>query len=337
MQFKEKLMNTDKVMNTDKAMKLLITGTTGFIGSHLLQHLSQQHEVTTLGRSKSERWFGKHIDLDLKDLSSKMLSLSDFDAIIHSAARAHVMNDSSSDPIEEYRRVNTYPTLELATQAAEQGVKRFIFISSIKVNGESTTVSTPFCAQDKIAPTDPYAQSKAEAEQKLNELALKTNMEIVIIRSPLVYGPGVKANISSLMGFVKRGVPLPFACIKNNKRSIISIQNLVDLITICTTRPSIGNKTFLASDGIDISTSDMVHLMRVSLGYKYKWQLPVPVWMFKIAGKIFGKMDMVERLTGSLRVDISETKAILNWAPPLSIEDGFKAMAESLENETTEE
>ncbi|CFW10481.1 UDP-glucose 4-epimerase [Vibrio cholerae] len=238
------------------------------------------------------------------------------------------MNDDSSDPLSEFRAVNTEGTLNLARQAAKTGVKRFIFLSSIKVNGESTSGRQSFTAFNTRSPEDPYGQSKAEAEEQLLELGKQTGMEIVIIRPTLVYGPGVKANFASLMSLVAKGIPLPFGCISNNKRSLVSVDNLVDLIITCIDHPKAANQVFLVSDDHDVSTSEMVREMAIALG-KPTWQLPVPIWCYKLAGKLFNKSDVVDRLIGSLQVDISHTKETLDWAPPQTLQEGFKKTAEA--------
>ncbi len=208
------------------------------------------------------------------------------------------MNDDAIDPLEEYREVNTYGTVNLARQAAMSGVKRFVFISSIKVNGESTRPGHPFSHDDECLPQDFYGQSKAEAESELFKLSKETGLEVVVIRPTLVYGPGVKANFASLMSLVKKGAPLPFGCINGNKRSLVSVNNLVDLIVTCLEHPKAVNQVFLASDDHDLSTSEMVREMAFAFG-KRTWQLPIPVFCYKLIGSLFNKKDMVDRLLGS--------------------------------------
>ncbi|GHZ42263.1 glycosyltransferase [Vibrio cholerae] len=218
--------------------------------------------------------------------------------------------------------------LNLAKQAIKKGVKRFIFISSIKVNGESSQLNKPFTSSDLHASQDDYGLSKAEAELQLQEVAKDSGMDVVIIRPTLVYGPGVKANFSSLMNLVSKGIPLPFSCITNNKRSLVSVDNLVDLVITCIDHPKAANQVFLVSDDHDVSTSEMVREMAIALG-KPTWQLPVPIWCYKLAGKLFNKSDVVDRLIGSLQVDISHTKETLDWAPPQTLQEGFKKTAEA--------
>ncbi len=305
-------------------MSLLITGYSGFVGEHLCRSLLDTHKLKLLGRKETN--LGKHFKHNIDNNSDYSGALSKVSCLIHVAARVHVMKDKSSDPITEFRAVNTQGTLNLARQASDSGVKRFIFVSSIKVNGESTTGKSNFTASVEPAPEDAYGKSKAEAEQQLLELGKQTGMEVVIIRPPLVYGEGVKANFASLMHFVYKGFPLPFRAIKNNKRSLVSVYNLVDLIKVCIEHPKAADQVFLASDDHDLSTAEMVALMAKVQGKK-NLALPVPVWCFKLAGKLLNKDDVIDRLTGSLQLDITHTKNTLDWAPPYSVEHGFKLAA----------
>lgn len=305
-------------------MKILITGYSGFVGNNLVDLLKNNNHLNLLGRKplKIGTVYTHNIDVN----SNYTDALEGVDVVIHCAARVHVMNDASSDPLTAFRAVNTQGTLNLAKQAAQSGVKRFIFLSSIKVNGESTSGKAPFTASDKSAAEDPYGTSKSEAEQQLLELGKQTGMEIVIIRPPLVYGEGVKANFASLMRFVDKGLPLPFRAIKSNKRSLVSVYNLVDLIKECIEHPKAANQVFLVSDDHDLSTAEMVALMAKVQG-KRNVAIPVPVWCFKLAGKLLNKNDVIDRLTGSLQLDITHTKNTLNWTPPYPVEHGFKLAA----------
>lgn len=259
--------------------KVLLTGSTGFVGTAVLATLKELPEiqvVTTIRKARAEIDRNTIVVGDIDGDTDFSAALTDTDIVIHCAARAHIMHDDVADPMAEYRRVNVTGTMNLARQAATYGVKRFIFISSIKVNGESTTRQPKFKAFDMPAPLDAYGQSKAEAEQELLKLAREASMEVVIIRPPLVYGPAVKANFASLFSIVSRGIPLPFACICNNKRSLVSVTNLVDLIATCIDHPKAANQIFLVSDDHDVSTSEMVREMATALG-KPTWQIPVPV------------------------------------------------------------
>lgn len=307
-------------------MNVLVTGASGFVGSQLLQRLDLSL-VKALGRHSPvdfpcSQFYQKPIDSD----ASYVEALHNVDVVVHLAARVHVMKETTAPSLEEYRAVNNHGTVNLARQAAESGVKRFIFVSSIKVNGESTPLGKPFTSADNPSPADAYSLSKAEAEQELFEISKSTGMDIVVIRPTLVYGPGVKANFASLMSLVSRGVPLPFGCIQENRRSLVSVRNLVDLIVTCIDHPKAANQKFLVSDDNDVSTSEMVAQMAKALG-KSQWQLPVPILCYKIMGKVTGKQDVVDRLLGSLQVDITHTKETLNWTPPQSLEDGFKETA----------
>lgn len=256
------------------------------------------------------------------------LPLKNTTVVVHCAARAHVMDDKEAEPLTLYREVNTAGTVNLAKQAIDSGVKRFIFISSIKVNGEGTLVGCPFKTEDNHAPEDDYGLSKSEAEKQLVALAKDSSMEVVIIRPTIVYGPGVKANFASLMRLVSKGIPLPFGSITQNKRSLVSINNLVDLIVTCIDHPKAANQVFLVSDDHDVSTAEMVRELAIALD-KPTWQLPVPIWCYKLFGKLFGKSDIVDRLTGTLQVDISHTKETLGWKPPQTLQEGFKQTAQA--------
>jgi nucleoside-diphosphate-sugar epimerase len=253
--------------------------------------------------------------------------LQSVEVVIHAAARVHVMHDTSSDPLAEFRKVNVDGTLNLARQAAAAGVRRFIFISSIKVNGEGTAVGEPYCADARPAPIDPYGISKMEAEQGLRTLAVETGMEVVIIRPVLVYGPGVKANFLSMMRWLHKGVPLPFGAI-DNRRSLVALDNLVDLIVTCIDHPAAANQTFLVSDGEDLSTTELLRRMGVALG-KSTRLLPVPSRLLEVGAAMLGKQALAQRLCGSLQVDISKTRELLNWTPSVTVDQALRKTAEN--------
>ncbi|MGR5116748.1 UDP-glucose 4-epimerase family protein [Photobacterium damselae] len=309
-------------------ISIAITGASGFLGLKIVKELDGQYELSMLLRNPIvgyEQYFHQY---DLTKGLSDNKSLQNIDVLIHCAARVHIMDDVSTNPLDDYREVNTRGTLNLAKQAVKTGVKRFIFISSIKVNGESTQLGKPFNFDDKRSPEDFYGQSKSEAEEKLLQLAEETGLEVVIIRPTIVYGPGVKANFASLLNLVSKGLPLPFGCIKDNRRSLVSVDNLVDLIVTCIDHPKAVNQVFLVSDDNDISTSEMVQQMAKALG-KSQWQLPIPTVCYRLAGKVLGKEDVINRLLGSLQVDITHTKNTLGWKPPQTLEDGFKQTADA--------
>lgn len=310
-------------------ISILLTGATGFVGKELVRALAgSDYSIYVALRSGRGAMANSFIVGELNANTDYAKALIRQDVVIHCAARVHIMDDSSSDPLSAFRAVNTEGTLNLARQAAEAGVKRFIFLSSIKVNGESNSNSMPFTAFDKPLPEDPYGISKSEAEGMLLALGQQTGMEIVIIRPPLIYGEGVKANFASLMKLVSKGFPLPFRAIYQNQRSLVSVYNLASLIKVCVDHPEATNQVFLVSDDNDLSTAQMVALMAKVQG-KTNLSLPVPVWCFKLAGKLFKKEAVVDRLVGSLQLDIEHTKKTLNWAPPYSVEHGFTLAAVS--------
>jgi len=303
---------------------IAVTGYSGFVGRHLLSVLDEK-KCLLLGRKLINNK-SKFCDfsLDFADNAKLSLALASVRTLIHIAARVHVMKDDSQDPLNEFRHINTEGTLNLARQAASSGVKRFIFVSSIKVNGESTTNRARYKSSDEPSPEDPYGISKAEAESGLKLIADETGMEVVIIRPPLVYGPGVKANFAAMLKLVSTGIPLPFGCINQNKRSMVYVENLISLIVECINNPNAANQTFLVSDDNDLSTKEFVKGLSIGLG-KSGLMLPVPNVVFSIAGKVLGKSAVIDRLCGSLQVDINHSKDTLNWQPPYTVEQGFSA------------
>ncbi len=308
-------------------MKLLVTGYSGFVGKHLVDQLKKtEHELTLLGRKKpSENKQIQFYNFSLGDSSPELQIASSIDVVIHCAARAHIMKDEVDDPIAEYRRVNVAGTLALAELAYKNGAKRFIYLSSVKALGESTEEGHKFSYNSPYNAEDPYGQSKAEAEAALIHYCETVGMEYVIIRPPLVYGKGVKANFASLYKLIGSGFPLPLAGIKSNRRSIVAIENLVDLILCCISHPNAKNQCFMVSDNVDLSTAELIKLMAQAQG-KRGWGVYVPNWCFSLIGKLFGKEDVIARLTGSLQVDISHTQSTLSWSPVMSTEDALKNM-----------
>ncbi len=312
---------------------VFVTGGSGFVGSALVGALRLKGNPLTLALRAGAAETGLPV-FRFEGLTSDQdwsTGLTGQDVVVHSAARVHVMNDTSIDPLAEFRKVNVEGTLNLSRQAAAAGVKRFIFISSIKVNGEGTTLGKPYTAFDAPAPQDPYGVSKLEAEQGLRQIADETGMEVVIIRPVLVYGPGVKANFRSMMNWVNKGVPLPLGAI-HNRRSLVSLDNLVDLITTCIDHPAAANQTFLVSDGEDLSTSQMLRRMAAALDRPARL-LPAPQrWLCAAAG-LLGKAAVAQRLCGSLQVDIRHTCETLDWQPPVSVDEGFRRTAHAFLNE----
>jgi nucleoside-diphosphate-sugar epimerase len=313
-------------------MNILLTGSTGFVGSMLRSTLSSyNYNMSLLLRNPAKGLLFEEptFMLSINGSSDYSDAVKDVDCIIHCAARVHIMDDNASDPLGEFREVNTHGTLKLARQAAEAGVKRFIFISTIKVNGESTELDLPFKPDDTFIPTDPYGLSKYEAEIGLRIIAEKTGMEVVIIRPPLVYGPGVKGNFSSMMKWVNKGLPLPLGGIDGNKRSLVSVDNLVDLIITCLDNPKAINQTFLISDDDDISTTQLLTNMAIALNVPNRL-IPIPSKWFTVIFKLIGKPAISQRLCGSLQVDISKTKEMLNWQPTNSSAESMKITADAV-------
>jgi nucleoside-diphosphate-sugar epimerase len=312
---------------------LLVTGATGFVGGALIARLL---ESPVNGRTvrAAVRSAGRALPLPVDsvavgdhDAKTKWsAALADVDCVIHLAARAHVLRDTASDPLSAYRTSNVDSTLNLARQAAERGVRRFVYMSSIKVNGERTTDDRPFTESDAPIPdspeSDPYARSKHEAERGLRAIAAETGMAVVIIRPPLVYGPGVKANFAALIRAVARGVPLPLASVQN-RRSLIGVDNLVDVIITCGDHPAAANEVFLVSDGEDLSTPDLIRRLAQAMGRPARL-FPVPVGLLRVAAKSLGKSAAVDRLLGSLRVDSSKASRLLGWTPPVSVDEGLR-------------
>jgi len=316
-------------------MRILVTGANGLVGRHLCLTLcQQQHAVVAAVRAVDCGNDGLLQTVSITDIdadSDWSAALQKVDVVVHLAARVHVMTDASCDPLAAYRQVNVAGTLNLARQATQAGVKRFIFISSVKVNGEYTEIGRPFTEENVANPQDAYGQSKLEAEQGLLLLAKQTAMEMVIIRPPLVYGAGVKANFSRMLLAVRLGIPLPLGAI-HNKRSFVYVGNLVSLILRCLDHPSAVSQVFLVSDGLDLPTTELLKECAVALGVKSRlW--PLPQRLIESLASMVGKGDEAQRLCGSLQVDISKARALLGWTPPFSVEDGLKATALGLKGD----
>ena len=311
--------------NSINKMTILLTGANGFVGSAL----SKKFLDSKINYLEAIRAIGGKNDGSAKfsvgDISSSTdwkLALKDIECVVHLAARVHVMRDSSLDPLSEFRRVNVEGTRNLALQAVESGVKRFVYLSSIKVNGESTQPNSCFTADDSVDPQDPYGISKWEAEQVLHQISVETGLEVVIIRPPLVYGPNAKGNFTSMAKWLRSGVPLPFGSI-NNKRSLVGLDNLCDLISRCVDHPAAAGQTFMVSDDEDLSTSDLLRRTAYALGVKPRL-INVPQSFLEFGANLFGRADLAQRLFGSLQVDISKTKELLNWTPPISVDEGLR-------------
>jgi nucleoside-diphosphate-sugar epimerase len=311
-------------------MKVLVTGASGFIGSELMVRLVGDKQYDSLGAGRrlltgsaaSNQITVGEIDSNT-DWSAALLGV---DVVVHAAARAHIMDDKVADPLAEFRKINVDGTINLAKQAARAGVKRFVYISSIKVNGENNELGRFYTADDKPAPLDPYGISKMEAEHGLQAIAMETGMEVVIIRPPLVYGPSVRGNFASMLKWVRKGLPLPLGAI-HNKRTLVALDNLVDLIITCIQHPAAANQVFLAGDGEDLSTTELLHRVAKAMGQTSRL-IPVPVWLLQAGTALLGKKGMADRLCGSLQVDISKARNLLGWQPRVSVDEGLRKAVE---------
>jgi nucleoside-diphosphate-sugar epimerase len=322
---------------------ILVTGANGFVGSALCsEFLSRKLIFKGAVRQKnlplvskvSTNTFSVGDINGSTDWSSRLVGV---DCIVHTASLAHAMHKKESKDLAAYRSVNIEGTRQLAEQAAAMGVKRFVYISSIKVNGESTNgrrgkhfssdkAIKKYTFMDIPAPEDIYGKSKWKAEQVLWKVSAKTGLEVVVVRPPLVYGPGVNGNLSRLLGLVSVGLPLPLGLVQN-QRSLIGLDNLIDVIIRCIDHPKAAGQTFLVSDGNDLSTPDLLRQMSLSMGNSMRF-LPVPVSMLRLAGRILGKQPEIDRLTGSLQIDNSHTCKVLNWVPSVSVAEGIRIMVQ---------
>jgi nucleoside-diphosphate-sugar epimerase len=306
-------------------MKLLITGANGFVGQALtIEAFRRGFKVCAAVRELSA--LPSYIDVisvgNVDSDTNWAQALSDCDVVVHLAARAHVKDAIEGDQLENFRKINVEGTLNLARQAAAAGVRRFIFISSIGVNG-AETFRAPFKHLDTPAPHSPYAISKHEAELGLQRLALETEIEVVIIRPPLVYGKNAPGNFGSLVRWLMRGVPLPLGLANQNRRSFVALDNLVDLILTCVRHPSAGNQIFLVSDAEDVSTTELLQRIGKAMN-RSVLLLPVPVGLLAVIASLLGKKVMMQSLQGSLQLDISITCEVLNWSPPISMDEGLR-------------
>lgn len=305
-------------MSNDRGIStVLLTGSVGFIGSRFSKVAAERGLTLRNALRRPGKIEGALVG-NISPYTDWRPALDGVSIVVHLAARVHLMNDSVKDPLNAYRWVNTAGTINLARQAAGAGVRRFVYISSVKVYGESTSPDRPFSVKDPTNPQDPYALSKLEAENELLKLAAETGMEVVIIRPPLVYGPGVKANFLRLMKVIYMGLPLPLALV-NNKRSMVALDNLVDLIITCAHHPAAAGQTFLVSDGQDFSTPELIKKLARAMRRQARL-FPVPTTLLQLGGRICGKQKELERLMGSLQVDIKYTCDTLEWRPPISAE-----------------
>ena len=308
---------------------ILVTGAGGFVGTAVIAEMARRglsyRAVTRMPRE------GFFCIGDIDPRTDWTAALDGVDAIIHLASRAHVMNETVADPAAHLRSVNVDSTLNLASQAIKAGVKRFVFISSIKVNGESTRPGRPFTAEDTPCPQNPYAQSKHDAERGLFALARDSGsgFEVTVIRPPLVYGPGVKANFATMMDWVNRGIPLPLGSV-NNKRSFVYVGNLADLIILSAIHPKAAGQVFLVSDGEDISTTELFKKLAHALG-RPSWMMPLPTPLLNFGAAMIGQRAITSRLTDSLQVDVTKTRELLGWEPRKSVSEGLQQTARSFQ------
>lgn len=317
-------------------MKILLTGASGFLGKNLSASLAAKgHQV--LGVVRKANLKSKHMQLahivDIDGTTDWNNVALGCEVVIHTAARVHIQQKANSAQTDNlYHTLNVDGTLNLARQAAAYGVRRFIFISTIKVNGERTAPGHPFRATDVPSPQDPYGVSKLKAEIGLREIAQQTGMEVVIIRPPLIYGRGVKGNFQTLLKFVTHRVPLPFGCITSNRRSFVGLDNLISLITVCLSHPGAANQTFLVSDSEDVSTAELLKRLGKAVN-RSPVLLPVSLNCLNWLMKLLRKTDAFEKIAGTLQVDISATCERLGWQPNVSLNEGLATIAYEVSNE----
>jgi nucleoside-diphosphate-sugar epimerase len=312
--------------------KFLITGANGFVGTALCNRLRKDgFSIRRAVRSvRAEEQETETVGVgEISSQTDWSTALEGVEHVVHLAARVHVMNDRSKDPLAEFRQVNVEGSTNLAQQAVAAGVRRFVYLSSIKVNGESTSPGRPFLADDIPKPEDPYGISKYEAEQALKAIAAQTGMELVIVRPPLVYGPGVKANFEVMMRWLTRGFPLPLGAITHNRRSLVALENLADLIVTCLEHPNAANQVFLVSDGEDLSTADLLRRLGESLESPARL-FRVPTGLLRLGAILLNKPGIYQRICGSLQLDIEKTRQLLNWNPPLSIDEGLRRLIQEV-------
>jgi nucleoside-diphosphate-sugar epimerase len=310
--------------------RFLVTGANGFVGKLICAELqSQGYEVRGAVRRSDVILNCKVSRVTVGEINSQTdwsAALAGVDVVIHLAARVHVMKETSVNPLDEFRSTNVHGTEHLARSAAAHGVKRFVFVSSIKVIGEETSGGHRYAELDSSSPKDPYGVSKWEAEQALHRVAKETGLEVVIVRPPLVYGAGVKGNFAQMLRVLAKGIPLPLASV-SNLRSLVYLGNFVDALLTCATHPAAAGQTYLVSDGEDVSTPALLRQVGAAMGHPARL-LPCPPVLLKMAGRVLGRSEQLERLLGSLQVDSSKIRRELGWRPPFTLQQGLQATAE---------
>ena len=309
-------------------MKVLVTGASGFVAKSLIANL-KSHGVTVVGAGRKLTQSKADVFFVIPDITSPEAwrkALTDCEVVIHLLARVHVMSEFADDPMDEYRRVNVQGTERLARSSAASGVKRLVYVSTIKVNGEETLESKSYSELDAPSPRDAYGMSKWEAEQALHRVSKETGLEVVIVRPPLVYGAGVKANFAQMLNFVSRCTPLPLASVKN-RRDMVYVGNLVDVLILCTMHPKAAGQTYLVSDGVSVSTPELICMLAKALGRRC-FVFPFPIFVIKFIASLFGKSAAVDRLTQSLQIDDSKIRNELGWKPPFTMVQGLQATAD---------
>lgn len=305
--------------------RVLITGASGFLGHALALAAAARDLPTRIALRRPDPRFASGFEIvgvsGLDPNADWTRAVAGVQVIVHCAARAHVLHERTSDPLAEYRRVNVAGTLNLARQAIRAGAARLVFISSIGVNG-AETFGRAFTAEDKPAPTHPYAVSKFEAEMGLQKLSKDSGLEIVVIRPPLVYGPGARGNLASMIRWIESGIPLPLGAV-SNKRSLVALDNLTDLILVCLQHPAASNQTLLVSDGEDLSTTELLRALGSAIDKPVRL-IPVPLALLRAGAFLGGRSEMAQKLLGSLQIDASKTRELLRWAPPISVREGLR-------------
>jgi UDP-glucose 4-epimerase len=304
-------------------MKIVVTGANGGVGSALVANLRDKGESVIPAVRAARGIPGEKVCGEIHGATCWAPVLEGADVVIHLAARVHVMKDTSADPLDAFRKVNAQGTANLARQCATAGVRRLVFVSTVKVNGEQTAIGRPFRPTDAPAPTDPYGISKQEAEREVQEICGSHGVEWVIVRPPLIYGPQVGGNFAAMVNWVKRGIPLPLGMVTRNRRSLAAMENVVDFLGVAATHEAAANQIFLVSDAEAVSTAALLRRLSEALGKRPRL-LPVPPPLLRFTAGLFGRSAEADRLLQSLELDISKTAELLGWTPPISLKSGLR-------------